>query len=333
MILCFCLLLCTQIPFSANAYEGGSPMLHITSSNNFELINHDGNMYYIENRHTLFSHNADLFTCQNGQLSKITHFQYYTSFRGSYNHCILISLVKSNYTNYPENIGYTLYDPSTQSLRDLPKPIMDMISNNDHIVMRAIDNILFLQYENQLLYYEPNTQNLIPVLESSTDFIGFSSTFVTVCCGERKYFIYGVDNHIQIRELALEAFEICLKIPNTHEIYYVRKMGKGYGIYQNDTSCQNEKLILTVSSIDHLMLSEDNYGQFLYYKTKNPENNPIVYRLDLSTMSIDESFEYPMIKINKENEYYVDIIIQNNTIAYIIRREAKNEFCYDIIGK
>ncbi len=327
-----CLLLALSVSFSAYADEGVYFMSCFTDSGNDKLINLGGSVYYLEKHRTLlFGDYSILFRIQNnGDVKRIKRISSYADFEGGYDQKILLSLIKLTISNYPTEYSYILFDPYDGSFTDLPAPFNDYLAKDDLCRIRAIDDMLFLKTGDELLYYSPDTDSLLPVVDTPIQFIGYGSTYLFIKTGGTSYYVYGIDGHVQLTEVSISLESSYIMVPNTHQAYYCVRMEDGCEIHQ--TNMRSKDDIVLVGNTDGLtdlffMLSIDEQGQFLYYSVKIRENEYAVQRFDLQNNCTDAEYRH-IIKFRNEKrflEFLSGIIICGTKIVYVINDSNGNK--------
>ena len=299
-----------QILSHAIASEGDNHMVHLSSKANLELVSCEGTVYYLENHYSILGHYSELFCCHKEGLTRISRIPYYADFVGVYNGKILMRLTESSYTNYPTSIQYSLFNPSTYELEALPSLIVELFTLNDFVQIRAIDNVLFIIYNDLLFYYSPINDALVPVFETTIDHIGITPTFFFVDSGEKSYYVYSIGGEIKTVKAQSDLPEISIRMPDTHLMYYVDKTIQGFEIHCLNllNNCDEVVVAGIIIPIDMLILSLDNYGQFLYYRMSDIDNNHIFKRYDLENYNSDDLFIQETVE--KEYEYISSLVIQ-----------------------
>lgn len=309
--------------FATNNCIGERSMIHIANVDNKEVISCNESIYYIINSKSIFGDRAELCKYHNGVLTEISKEPHYSMFEGCYLNRILICFVDKSFTNYPEKRHYSLFDPLTNIFSPLPDSIEEYLSENTNIVIKAIDNLLFVKKDNMLLYYCEDKDELLPVLSMPIDFVGFASTWIYARSADKCFLIYGIESSLIIKEISTNFPEICIRIPNTNDIYFVNDLQEGSALHHRDLQSLKEDVVLFDSRIGRLMLSIDSHGQYLYYQVSESENGYLIKRYDIYGDYEDNYFTYFLSR--PEDGYIKDILIQNNEIICLVSHGAKED--------
>ena len=318
------LLVAASIDISSSE-ECGLNMTSLSSEGNYRFITCGGTAYYICHKSTIFGKYTDLYKYQTGSLLKIAHIWGYADLVGTMNNEILIRLYDSTFTNYVVKLSYKLYDPSSGQFHALPKALEEYCLHDDRVQIRAIDNILFAVSENDAVYYDPNADAVCPVVSQPIHHAGFGSAYLYVKCGTQAYCIYGIDGRIQRAEAPQSLPNIELRVPNTHQLYYVSETSAGCEIHQQDLMSHEDRCLTECGSagINALMIAMDDSGCSLYYREKNSEAGCLIGRYDLTACRQDE-FAFSFTGMNDDEYISGMLIIEDGMMVELHSRTGRD---------